>query len=217
LGEQHIKHPGLVITFTGPSGTGKNTVSNEVMGRDEKVKYFVTATTREPRSYEKEGVDYYFLTKEDFEKRLDNDEFLEWSRHYNNYYGALKEELHKKLQVGHDPHTDITWSGAKSIRDYMPENTICILLMPPSLEALDERMAKRKKVSGEADDHQRVRLQKIREDMLHWQDPDFVFTNDDMKGSKLSDYDYVVVNRDLEEAIQSIIDILKVERKKREY
>lgn len=217
MSEQHTKHSGLVITFTGPSGTGKNTVSNEVMARDEKVKYFVTATTREPRSYEKEGVDYYFLTKEDFEKRLDNDDFLEWSRHYNNYYGALKEELHKKLQVGLDPHTDITWSGAKSIRDYMPDNTICILLMPPSLEALDERMATRKKVSGEADDHQRVRLQKIREDMLHWQDPDFVFTNDDMKGSKLSDYDYVVVNRDLEEAIQSILDILKVERKKREY
>lgn len=217
MSDLSITHSGLVITFTGPSGTGKNTISNEVMARDNKVKYFVTATTREPRSYEKEGEDYYFLTKEDFEKRLDNHEFLEWSRHYNNYYGALKEELHKKLQVGHDPHTDITWSGAKAIRDYMPENTICILLMPPSLEALDERMAKRKIVSGEVDDQQRVRLQKIREDMLHWKDPEFVFTNDDMLGSKLSDYDYVVVNRDLEAAIQDILDILKVERHKRQF
>tara|TARA_Y100000296_G_scaffold49005_1_gene56155 strand:+ start:7026 stop:7763 length:738 start_codon:yes stop_codon:yes gene_type:complete len=207
----------LVITLTGPSGTGKNTVSNMVMERDEKVKYFITATTREPRSYEKEGVDYYFLTKEEFEKRLDEDAFLEWSRHYGNYYGALKEELHKKMQAGFDPHTDITYSGAKAIRDYMPENTITILLMPPSLEALDERMAKRKKISGEQDDQQRVRLQKVREDMIHWKDPEYIFTNDDMKGSKLSDYDYVVVNRDVEEAVQNILDILRVERQKREF
>lgn len=210
-----MKYSNLIITFTGPSGTGKNTISNLVMKRDDKVKYFITATTREPRSYEKEGVDYYFLSKEDFEKRLDNDEFLEWSRHYNNYYGALKEELHKKMQAGVDPHTDITYSGAKAVKDYMPENTLSILLMPPSLEALDERMAKRKVVSGEEDDHQRVRLQKVREDMIHWQDPEYIFTNDDMKGSKLSDYDYVVLNVEIEEAVQQILDIIKVERQKR--
>jgi guanylate kinase len=212
-----MKYPNLIVTFTGPSGTGKNTLSNLVMERDEKVKYFITATTREPRSYEKEGFDYYFLNKKDFEKRLDNDEFLEWSRHYGNYYGALKEELHKKMQAGFDPHTDITWSGAKAIRDYMPDNTLCLLLVPPSLEALDQRMAKRKVVSGEVDDQQRVRLQKIREDMLHWKNPEYIFTNDDMKGSKLSDYDYVIVNDDVEVAVQKILDILRVERQKREF
>lgn len=212
-----MKYSNLIITFTGPSGTGKNTISNLVMERDENVKYFITATTRDPRSYEKEGADYYFLTKDEFEKRLDNDEFLEWSRHYGNYYGALKEELHKKMQAGFDPHTDITWSGAKAIKDYMPDNTVSICLVPPSLEALDERMAKRKVVSGEQDDHQRVRLQKVREDMLHWKDPQYVFTNDDMKGSKLSDYDYVIVNEDVEDAVTKILDILRVERQKRSF
>lgn len=206
---------GIVILFVGPSGAGKDTLSGMLMGSDERVKFMVTATTREPREGEEDGVSYYFISKEDFEEKLDNDELLEWSRHYGNYYGALKEEVHKKLQAGFDPHTDITWSGARTIRDYLKERVVTFLILPPSLEELDRRMDNRRQTTGEASDNQKMRMQKIREDMMHWHDKDYVFINEDMSGSSLADYDYVIINDNLDEALYDIKCAIHAERLKR--
>ena len=205
---------GLIITITGPSGTGKNTISQELIKRDPRINYFVTATTRPPRAYEKDGKDYYFLTKEDFIKKLDNNEFIEWSEHYGNYYGALRSEVENKLASGTDPLSDITWTGAASIAHNFPDNTVKILLLPPSLEALNERFSARKTISAEKDDAKRVRTEKIMQDMEFWQDPGYVFINDDMKGSQTSDYDHVVTNGDIDQTVKTLLSIIEAERNK---
>ena len=206
---------GIVILFVGPSGAGKDTLSEKLMGKDPRVKFMVTATTRDPRPNEVDGVNYYFLTKEDFEKKLDQDDFLEWNRYHGNYYGALKEEVHKKLQAGLDPHTDITWSGARAMRDYLKERVVTFLILPPSLEELDNRMTKRRQSTGEDSENHKIRTQKIREDMMHWHKKDYVFTNEDMTGSQLIDYDYVIINDDLDTALYDIQCAIHAERLKR--
>ena len=208
-------HTGLIMTVTGPSGTGKNTISQELLAADPKLQYFVTATTREPRAYEKEGVDYYFLTQETFLTKIDAGDFIEWSNHYGNYYGALKEEVRSKIKAGIDPVSDITWTGAREMKKSFPDEAVSILLLPPSLEALDERMAKRRESSKETDMSQMKRVEKMRVDMKHWQEDGYVFTNEDMKGSTLSDYDHIVINNDLDATIEEIHNIIADERQKR--
>ena len=206
---------GLIITVTGPSGTGKNTISQALLDADPKLQYFVTATTREPRAYEEEGVDYYFLTQDTFLAKIDAGDFIEWSNHYGNYYGALKEEVRNKIASGVSPLSDITWTGAREVKKSFPDEAVTLLLLPPSLEALDARMAKRRESSEETDISHMKRIEKMRTDMKHWQEEGYIFTNEDMKGSRLSDYDHVVINNDLDETIKTIQGIIESERKKR--
>lgn len=210
-----MSRKGVIFTFTGPSGTGKNTVMNALMKADSQIQYFVTATTREPRGYEKDGVDYHFLSKEEFHKKLDDGEFLEWSEHYGNFYGTLRKVLKDMVEEGVDPFGDITWTGAAIFKRKMPEDTVNILLMPPSLEALDERFEQRKKVSAETDEGTKLRLENIRMDIKHMHSDGYIFTNDDMKGSHLADYDYVVTNDCLDRTVQELEEIIQKERQKR--
>lgn len=209
------KNKGIIFTFTGPSGTGKNTVMNALMAKDSCLQYFVTATTRKPREYEKDGVDYFFLTKEDFTKRVENGDFLEWSEHYDNFYGTLKSVLKDMMAKGLSPLGDISWTGAAIFKRKMPEDTVNIALLPPSIEALDARFAARKKLSAETDETTRLRLENIREDIKHMSSKGYIFTNADMKGSRLSDYDYVVTNGELEETVAELEAIIQKERQKR--
>lgn len=206
---------GILILFVGPSGAGKDTLSGKLMELDKRVTYMPSATTRDPREGEVDGEDYHFLPQEEFERRLDKDEFFEWSRHYGNYYGTLKEEVHKKLQAGLDPHSDVTWSGARAMKDYLKKRTVVFLILPPSLEELDRRMAKRRESTGELSKSHIARTKKIREDMMHWHDRDYIFTNEDMSGSQLSDYDYVIINDDLNTALDDIKCAIHAERLKR--
>ena len=210
-----VRKDGLIITFSGPSGSGKNTISQKVMERDQQVNFLVTATTREPRDFEEDGVHYYFLSQDEFEQKLDDEEFLEHSRHHSNYYGTLKSELVSKLAQGLDPHTDMSWTGARAVKEFLPENTVNFCIMPPSKEVLEERMEKRRQDSGEMSETQAKRLEKALIDMAVWQEDGYVFTNEDMKGSTLKDYDYVAVNRDLEATVQFVLDAIRLERQKR--
>ena len=207
----------LIILFTGPSGAGKDTLSEKLRADDVRVQYMVTATTRLPRDNEVEGENYYFMSKEEFEKRLDNDAFLEWNRYHGNYYGALKEEIHRHLEAGSDPHTDITVSGAFAMKSYMPERVIHFLIMPPSLEELNRRMTNRRQQTGEQSEKQRERLEKIQYDMQHWQEPGYIFTNEDMVDSRLTDYDYVILNDNLDQALNDIRCAIHAERLKRRF
>lgn len=210
-----MKNKGIVFTFTGPSGTGKNTVMNGLMETDSSLQYFVTATTRLPREYEKNGVDYHFLTKDEFMKKIEKGEFLEWSEHYDNFYGTLKSVVKEMMDEGVSPLGDISWTGAAIFKRKMPEDTVNIALLPPSIEDLDARFKARKKLSAETDDVTRLRLENIREDIKHMHSDGYIFTNADMKGSRLSDYDYVVINNDLDQTLENIRTIIEQERQKR--
>ncbi len=143
---------GLVVTVTGPSGTGKNTVCQKLLESEKDLTYFVTATTREPRSFEKNGVDYHFLTKENFLDKLEEGEFVEWNEYHGNYYGTLKSVIKNMLIKGEEPISDITWS-ALSDEKVFPE-IHCIALCA-SLAALDAEECK-------TDVKQALRTQKIK-------------------------------------------------------
>lgn len=206
---------GILFTLTAPSGTGKNTVAKAVLAKDGNVRITVTATTRSPRENEVEGEDYFFLTEEQFLAKREEGEVLEWSHHYNNYYGTLKNEAEKLMNEGYDQLSDINWVGVRALKESIPNDVVSIALLPPSIEAINARLANRQKTSKESGGALELRMEKIREDMKHWEDDGYIFTNDDMIGSRLMDYDYAVVNEDIDKAAEEIVDIINKERMKR--
>lgn len=186
-----INQKGKIFVITGPSGVGKGSVVEKVLPTLDNIYLSISATTRERRINEKEGVNYFFKTKEDFTKMIEADELLEWAEFAGDYYGSPKFSINNYLSCGKDVLLEIEVQGAKQIKEKCP-NSILIFLAPPSFEALEERLIKRQTESIEK---VKVRLKKAKEEM---------------KEIKL--FDYLVVNDKLDEAIQSVVSIIRAER-----
>lgn len=138
---------GSLVVISGPSGVGKGTICRH-LSADGSFVFSVSATTRKMRNGEVDGVHYHFLTVEDFKKRIENDEFLEWAKVYDNYYGTLKSAVSEKLKIGKNVLLDIDTNGAKQVKEKMPE-AVLVFLMPPSVEELEERLRGRATDSDE--------------------------------------------------------------------
>jgi len=206
----------LIITLTGPSGTGKDTLAHELTKLDPSIKFMVTATTRPPRAHEQDGVDYHFLSRENFLSKKERGEFLECNDAYlGNMYGTLKSVVEKEMANGFDLISSINWTGVKQFKEKMPVNTLSILILPPSVEELISRFENRQKTSKEDKETLARRLEQFRNDMAHIDKMDYVFTNGDMIGSCRGDYDHIVINDDVHQATQALHQIIKDERKKR--
>lgn len=182
---------GLLIVLSGPSAAGKNTLLSGLMERFTDIKYSVSATTRAPRPGEEEGVNYYFLTREEFERRAAHGEFLEWAEFCGNLYGTPRKYVEEVLASGQDIIMDIDIQGAEQVRKAMPE-AVSVFLMPPSVEELRKRIVKRGKDSEEAI---RQRLSQV-----------------DREIQAVFDYDYVILNDDLERAVGRLVSIILAER-----
>ena len=183
---------GLLIIMSGPSGVGKGTVRREVM-KDENVNlvYSISMTTRYQRAGEQNGVDYYFVSKEDFKKAIENDELLEWAEFVGNFYGTPKQKVEELRNQGKDVILEIEVNGTEQVLNKFKgdEGVISIFLYPPSFEALESRIRGR---STETEDLIQERLAKASREM------------------KLkSRYDYVVINDNLEKASNEIKQIIK--------
>lgn len=216
--ENNINKPDnnrLIITIVGPSGTGKTTLMQEVIAREAELKFFITATSREPRDYEVEGQHYYFMSREDFIHKLNDGAFLEYSEHYNNYYGTLNHVIFDLLAQGNDVITDMNWTGVAQMEKKVPEHLVKILVLPPSADALRERFERRAKKSKEDAELIRARFEQVHKDISHIQEEGYVFTNPDMIGSTLADYDYTIMNDSLESAAERLLTIIKAERLRR--
>ncbi|MBR9919768.1 MAG: guanylate kinase [Bacteroidetes bacterium] len=138
------KHKGKLIVITAPSGAGKTTIVRHLLSEIEELAFSVSATSRKPRHYEKEGRDYYFLSAEDFRRKADNKEFLEWEEVYHNqFYGTLKSEVQRLWDSGKHIIFDIDVKGAVNIKSAYPEQTMTLFIKPPSKEVLFERLRKR--------------------------------------------------------------------------
>jgi len=182
---------GILFVISGPSGVGKTTILQEVLKRDDRLLFSVSATTREPRAGECNGKDYFFLSREEFEKKIKKDDFLEWSNHFSNYYGTLKNFVKDGLADNKDVILDIDVNGAMQV---MKKNidAVYIFISPDSVSDLIKRLKNR---NTENEDKIKIRIEKTKSEL-----------------SLMDKYDFVVINKTLERSIQEITGIVISQR-----
>ena len=187
---------GAMFLIEAPSGTGKGTVIKELMKRDDKLKFSVSVTTRAPRDNEVEGVDYFFITDEQYNKYRDEGAFYEYvDSQYGNRYGTLRSEVDSFLNVGEDVIFDIDWMGARQMREKAPDDVVTIYMLPPSIKEVRERLENR---GTDSKDVIEKRMNMVADKIEHW-----------------NEFDYVVVNVSLEDTVEKIRRIISGERMKR--
>lgn len=184
---------GLLIVICGPSGVGKGTLLTRVIEECGTIRFSVSATTREPREGERDGEDYFFVTREKFEKMIENEELVEWVEYVGNYYGTPGKFIETSLSQGTDIILDIEVEGAHNIKKKY-QDSVLIFILPPSLEELRNRIETR---GSETDDMIEKRMKRAKWEMTF-----------------VSDYDYVVVNDSIDEAIKEIKSIIMSEKLK---
>ncbi|MCB0423554.1 MAG: guanylate kinase [Mangrovimonas sp.] len=170
---------GKLIVFSAPSGSGKTTIVRHLLGIERlNLEFSISATSREKRGNEKDGVDYYFLTTEEFKKKIKNGEFLEWEEVYrDNFYGTLKSEVERIWTNGKHVIFDIDVSGGLRIKRKYPHETLAIFVKPPSIDELKIRLKKRK---TESDDKINMRIAKASAELATAPLFDVVIVNDDL-------------------------------------
>jgi len=186
-----MSNKGRLIVVSGPSGVGKGTVLQEVFRRSKKpLVESVSATTRPPRPGEVNGVHYWFLSKEEFQKRIDNDDFLEYFEVFSggHFYGTLKNTVLEKLNAGFWVVLEIDVQGARRVREIFPE-TVTIFIEPENMDVLKERLSKR---GTESEEIMQDRLRSAIEELKY-----------------ADEYDHRIVNANLETAVQKLIDVLE--------
>ena len=185
------KKQGQLIVISGPSGAGKDTIINKVVENDNSIWISVSATSRPIRKGEKEGINYFFLTKEDFEDKIKNNYFLEYAKYADNYYGTPKEKIIEKLDKGIDVVLVIEIQGAMKIKELVPE-TLFIFIMPPSEKELLKRLKNRK-----TEDTKKI----IERFNIAYKEI-----------NEVTKYNYVVVNDKIEDAVDKVKSIIKAEK-----
>ena len=189
-----IKKEGVLLVISSPSGTGKTTICKKLLEYDKNIHLSVSVTTRKKRKNEVEGIDYYFKTKKDFLNLKSENFFIENAFVFENYYGTLKSEVLEQLENGIDVLIDIDWQGTRQITQAMKGNLIKIFLLPPSIDELKKRLSKRNSDSVEEIN---FRMSRALKEIKHY-----------------DEYDYVLVNNNLDKTFQQIVKILESEKLK---
>jgi guanylate kinase len=171
------KLPGLIVVISSPSGTGKTTICHRLIKRHKDFIFSVSATTRPPRKKEKNGVDYYFLTDEQFNRMLKRNEFAEWANVFGYRYGTGKSELGKALKNNRVLLCDVDIQGGMSIKKKY-KNAVSIFVIPPSLTELKRRLFKRR---TESPSQKKLRLKTAIKELSFWKHYDYIVLNDDLK------------------------------------
>tara|TARA_B100000073_G_C23599329_1_gene519718 strand:+ start:110 stop:724 length:615 start_codon:yes stop_codon:yes gene_type:complete len=180
---------GRMIILSSPSGAGKTTLVKK-LSTEKKYKISVSHTTREPRINEVNGADYFFISKEDFNKMIKDNAFLEYAEVFENLYGSTKDQVFQDLENGYNVLFDIDWQGTEQIKNQtLNYKLVTFFILPPSREVLHQRLISR----GESNDKIiKMRMEQFDKDILHWKD-----------------YDFVVVNEDLDKCYKEIIEYLE--------
>lgn len=169
------KTEGKMFIFTAPSGAGKTTIVRHLLKQYDFLDFSVSATTREKRVHEVDGKDYYFLTREEFDRRIENDEFVEWENVYEDKYGTLKSEVERVWELGKHIVFDIEVKGATNIKKMYGDRCKAIFIKPPSLEILIERLKNRNTESASS---LRKRIARVKREMTYQNTFDEVLVND---------------------------------------
>lgn len=195
MAEPNIQRRGFLLVLSSPSGAGKTTISRIVVQRDENLQLSISATTRPPRPGEIEGQHYYFVTREKFDAMVAKGELLEHATVFGNCYGTPRAPVMQALDAGVDIISDVDWQGTQQLKERARDDLISIFVLPPSREALRERLQSRAQDSAEVIES---RMALSSEEMSHW-----------------PEYDYVIVNEDLDDSVKQVQAILDAERKRR--
>lgn len=188
---------GLLLILSSPSGAGKSTLARRLMDWDPTLRFSVSATTRSPRPGEVEGREYYFKTKPEFEAMIAAGEMLEHAEVFGNFYGSPKGPVEAAMQDGRDTLFDIDWQGGQQIRNSaLGRDVVSVFVLPPSIAELDRRLRSRGQDSEEVI---AGRMAKSQAEISHW-----------------AEYDYVIVNTDIDKAFNELLTILQAERMRRD-
>ena len=189
---------GMMIIISSPSGAGKTTLVKLLAERNENFEISISNTTRTPRKNEIDGKDYYFINKEKFKDLINTKSFYEYAKVFNNLYGTLKDPVIKNLSQGKDVLFDIDWQGTEKIKKLELKNKlISIFILPPNIETLRDRLSNRDMKDKLI---LKRRMSQFKDDVLHWKE-----------------YDYVVINNDLEKCYQVIMSIIHCEKKGKKF
>jgi len=191
-----IHRRGLMLVLSSPSGAGKSTIAKEILARDKNIAMSVSMTTRPKRPGEVAGRDYHFVDKADFNLMVNRREFLEYAKVFDNYYGTPSEPVLEALSAGRDVLFDIDWQGTQQIAEQARDDLVSVFILPPSTAELERRLKKRAQDSLEVVAR---RMSKASDEMSHY-----------------AEYDYVLVNHDIEQSVARAMAILTAERLRRE-
>lgn len=186
---------GLMLIMSSPSGAGKTTLARKLLQDDDRISMSVSATTRKPRAGEVDGKDYYFVSHDEFNQMIKNDELLEHARVFDHYYGTPKAPVEKALADGRDVLFDIDWQGAQQLVGKAKDDLVTIFILPPSITELRNRLKTR---ALDSDEVIAKRMSEAKNEISHW-----------------AEYDYVLENKLLEDTYSKLCTVINVERLKR--
>lgn len=192
---QHQDKPvrrGLLVVLSSPSGAGKSTLTRKLLAEDEHMSMSVSATTRSPRPGEIDGKHYFFISKDKFGSMIDQGEFLEHAKVFDNYYGTPSAPVEEALESGRDVLFDIDWQGAQQLTQAAADDLVRVFILPPDMRELERRLRTR---AQDSDDVIAKRMAKSEAEISHW-----------------AEYDYVIVNRDIDAAMDELRMIIAAER-----
>lgn len=188
---------GLLMILSSPSGAGKSTLSRRLMAEDPQISFSVSATTRAPRPGEQDGREYHFLDRDAFRSLIDGDGLLEWAEVFDNFYGTPRAPVEAAIADGRDVLFDIDWQGGQQIgRSALADAVVSIFILPPSIAALDARLRGR---GHDSDEVIEGRMARAMDEIAHW-----------------AEYDYVLVNDDLDRCFAELRAIVTAERLRRD-
>lgn len=188
---------GLLLILSSPSGAGKSTLARRLMEWDPTLRFSVSATTRSPRPGEEDGREYYFKSREAFEEMVKSGQMLEHAEVFGNYYGSPRGPVEAAMQAGRDTLFDIDWQGGQQIgNSALGRDVVSVFVLPPSIAELERRLRSR---AQDSDEVIAGRMAKSQAEISHW-----------------AEYDYVIVNHDIDTAFAELVTILQAERLRRD-
>ena len=192
---KNFKRRGILFVLSSPSGAGKSSISKYILKTDKQIHLSISFTTRKKRNEEISGQDYNFISKSDFQKKVSEDYFLEWAEVFGNYYGTPKDTVQKSISSGIDVLFDIDWQGTQKLSGNEGYEVVSIFILPPSRKELENRLKRR---AQDTNSEVKKRMSKASDEMSHYME-----------------YDYIIINNNLEESATQVLNILHAERLKR--
>lgn len=185
-----------MYVLSSPSGAGKTSIATKLIEQDQSIDMSISMTTRKARPGEVDGKDYIFVNKDQFNKAIENNELLEWAEVFGNFYGTPRKAVEQKLENGQDVLFDIDWQGTQQLHEKVGKDLVRLFILPPSVKVLEDRLKRR----GQDEDHiVAARMKEAANQISHW-----------------AEYDYVIINENLDESLGEVQNILNAERLKRE-